>query len=258
VTQIEIAGVCLRLDDGQLSAPLRARLHRAYGGFADGAGEADYSIELDPTAPIPSTGAPTTIVSREGELVIEGAESCGSLDLTNGRGRVQTDPQLCLLDLFVRAAVSLGLERRGGCLFHSAAVVVDGLAYLFPGRSGAGKTTLASQAGTPLCDEICAVVPGSGALEAHATPWWRGMAAPAPLAGIFELSWDGERVTPLSPAAGLRHLAANQLLAVDTAERRRSAFETAGRIAAAVPFGRLDFTPQTHVDALLRSAQERA
>jgi hypothetical protein len=65
-------------------------------------------------------------------------------------------------------------------------------------------------------------------------------------------------VTPLSPAAGLRHLAANQLLAVDTAERRRSAFETAGRIAAAVPFGRFDFTPQTQVDALLRGLRERA
>jgi hypothetical protein len=259
VARIEIAGVRLRLDDGQLSAPLRARLHRAYGGFADGGGDPDYSIEFDPTAPPTlSTGTPTTIVSREGKLVVEGAESSGFLDLANGRGRVQADPQLFLLDLFVRAAISLGLERRGGCLFHSAAVIVDGLAYLFPGRSGAGKTTLASQAGNPLCDEICAVVPADGALEAHATPWWRGKAAPAPLAGVFELSWNGECVTPLSPAAGLRHLAANQLLAVDTAERRRSAFETAGRIAAAVPFGRFDFTPQTQVDALLRGLRERA
>jgi hypothetical protein len=255
---IEIAGVRLDLQEHHLNAPLRARLRLAYGGFAEDTGTPDYAIEIDPATPARCADALTTVVSAQGELAIVGSEVVGSLNLATGLGLVRADPQLFLLDALVRVAVSLGLERRGGCLFHSSAVVVDGSAYLFPGRSGAGKSTLASLAGTPLCDEICAVVPGHGALEAHATPWWRGKAAPAPLAGFFELSWQGERLTPGSRAAGLRHLVANMLLAADTAEHRRSGFETAGRIAAAVPFGKIDFTPRTKVDALLGSARERS
>ena len=177
--------------------------------------------------------------------------------------QMSTDLDAVEIDSFARAAVTDSLLTRGGCLFHAAGIVVDGLAYLFPGPSGVGKSTIATLAQAPLSDDICVVIPEGGGFTVHATPWWIGCAKSAPLAGIYTLSWNDEAIVGLSRAAGLRHLVTHILLFVKETNARLTAFTEAAfnavtRIAAATPFGRLSFTKQTDVDDLIRRGRSAA
>lgn len=162
------------------------------------------------------------------------------------------------VDTLLRTALQLDVHARGGCLVHAAAVVIGGRAHLFPGRSGSGKSTLAALASHSLCDELCVVLPRPGGLEVHGTPWWRGQAGSARLAGVYQLAWDAEEVSWRSRGEGLRHLACNLVLPFDGPGERAAAFAAAGRIATQLPFGRLAFRRDSDVDALLRRAEAMA
>jgi hypothetical protein len=77
---------------------------------------------------------------------------------------------------YLRILAAYAILLRGGLLLHSAGFVVDGAAYLFLGRSGAGKTTvtrMALAAGAKiLSDDINIVVPASdGGFAAGAVPF---------------------------------------------------------------------------------------
>ncbi|MFN3198430.1 MAG: hypothetical protein ACE366_08450 [Bradymonadia bacterium] len=76
----------------------------------------------------------------------------------------------------VQLVLSALLLREGGGLIHGSAGVVDGHAWLNPGPSGTGKSTIAREAGFDhvLADEIVAVRPrGDGAgYIAWGTPFW--------------------------------------------------------------------------------------
>jgi hypothetical protein len=246
---LEIAGARLAL---RLDGPPPPRLAERYGAFQAPPGPAGWTFELR-AGPTPALDGVTGRMGSEGGLVrLVGAERHGGLDLARRRAEALLDPLLIVADALVRAALAADVHARGGCLLHAAALVVDGEAHLCPGRSGAGKSTLASLAGDVLSDELAAVVPGPDGVRVHGTPWWTGRPGSAPLAAVHVLAWDGEAVAPLPRAGALRHLASNLVLPVDGREERAAAFTAAGRIAAAVPFSRLSFSPRTDVDALLR------
>jgi hypothetical protein len=249
VERLAIAGVRIDL---ALDGP-DLRVAERYGAFGGAEGPADWSIALRP-GPLAVGRLTGRSVRRGGRLEVEGAEAMGSLDLASRRGEAVADRSLVAVDGLVRAALTLDVLARGGCLFHAAAVVVDGRAHLVPGRSGSGKSTFAALASAPLGDEVCAVLPDGDGLAVHGTPWWTGRPGPAPLGGVHVLAWEGQGFSPLSRRDGLRHLVANVTLFVDEPETRERAFAAAGRIAAASPFGRLAFTPRSDVDALLRGA----
>jgi len=65
---------------------------------------------------------------------------------------------------FLRVLVAYRLLELGGVVLHSAGVVRDGAAFLFLGRSGAGKTTAArfslAQGAEVLSDDLNALIPG--------------------------------------------------------------------------------------------------
>jgi hypothetical protein len=88
------------------------------------------------------------------------------------------------------------LARRRGMLTHAAGVVHGGEAFIFPGSSGAGKSTFSellagAKVGRLLSDERMVVREIDGAMQAFGTPWagTAGIArnGHAPLAGIFFL-----------------------------------------------------------------------
>jgi hypothetical protein len=227
-----------------------AKLAGRYGAFVRPDGPARWHLELRPGALPHGESMTGRVTLRDGVLRLDGRERHGFLDARTGTGEALLDPHLLVVDALVRVALALDLNARGGCLFHAAGLVVDGEAHLAPGRSGAGKTTLAGLAGDVLSDEICAVVPDGEAFRAMGTPWWEGRPGAAPLAAVWELDRDAERTRALGRAEALRHLCAN--LVVPTVEgAERTAFELCGRVAAAVPFGRLSFRLDTDVDALL-------
>jgi hypothetical protein len=123
------------------------------------------------------------------------------------------------LDCLLRILLTWMLLPRTGFLLHAATVIRNGGAYLFTGKSGAGKSTVASLApeGSVLTDELSLVRREDGVWRAYGTPFWGEFRAgdsniSAPVAGIVRLVQAKEnRVTPLRPVEFLRAMIANVL-----------------------------------------------
>ncbi len=98
------------------------------------------------------------------------------------------------LDSLLRMFLSWALLPQEGFLLHAATVVRNGKAFVFVGRSGAGKSTVASLSpqGSVLTDEISLLKRVKGEWRAFGTPFWgefraEGSNSSAPLAGIYRL-----------------------------------------------------------------------
>jgi hypothetical protein len=123
------------------------------------------------------------------------------------------------LDSLLRILLSWMLLRYAGFLLHAATVVRNGRAYVFTGRSGAGKSTVAalSPAGSVWTDEISLLRREKGEWRAYGTPFWgefraAGSNSSAPVAGIFGLKKAREnRVEALGPVGLLRNILPNVL-----------------------------------------------
>jgi hypothetical protein len=123
------------------------------------------------------------------------------------------------LDSLLRIQLSWMLLQRSGFLLHAATVIRNRRAYVFTGRSGAGKSTVASlaPAGTVLTDEISLLRFEGGEWRAYGTPFWgefraAGSNSSAPVAGIFRLIQAPENVVaPLRPVELMRILLPNVL-----------------------------------------------
>jgi hypothetical protein len=75
----------------------------------------------------------------------------------------------------LRVLVAYSALRQGGAVLHSAGIVADGRAWIFCGRSNAGKTTLTRKAHAAglgvLSDDINLLLPSPGGFHAHAVPF---------------------------------------------------------------------------------------
>jgi len=98
------------------------------------------------------------------------------------------------LDSLIRILLTMVLLPQRGFLLHAATVVRDGRAYVFMGRSGAGKSTVASlsPAGTVLTDEISLLRFSDDCWQAYGTPFWGEFRAAGqnehyPIAGVYTL-----------------------------------------------------------------------
>jgi hypothetical protein len=151
------------------------------------------------------------------------------------------------------------LAPRGGVICHAAAAVVDGCALLFPGVSGAGKSTMcrkfaAAGLGETLLsdDRVILRVPGSAegqpeTITASGTPW-HGDALiarneSAPLAAVlFLVQATKDEVVPITPGQAMRRLMPLVSSPWYDAERLPAVLETCGRIVETVPCYDLHFT----------------
>jgi hypothetical protein len=110
------------------------------------------------------------------------------------------------------------LARCEGALFHAAGVYMDGRCWIFPGKSGAGKTTLArclmAHAGPDaeaLSDDRMAARKTNGVFYAYGTPWPgdAGVAVNkgAPLGGIFFIRHGAaNRIEEINPRQSFERL----------------------------------------------------
>jgi hypothetical protein len=133
--------------------------------------------------------------------------------------------------------LSWKLAGRHGFLLHAATVVRGGKAYVFTGRSGAGKSTVASlsPAGTVLTDEISLLRFANGEWRAYGTPFGgefraTGSNTSAPVRGLFRLVQAAEnRVTPLRTIEMLRALLPNVLFFSAESEANRRLLDILGQ-----------------------------
>lgn len=123
------------------------------------------------------------------------------------------------LDSLLRVLLSWKLLSYEGFLLHAATMVRNGKAYVFTGRSGAGKSTTAAMSppGSVLTDEISLLRREDGVWRAYGTPFWgefkaAGSNTSSPVAGIYRLLQAAKHeVTALSKRETLRTLLPNVL-----------------------------------------------
>jgi len=151
---------------------------------------------------------------------------------------------------FLRVLLAYRLMQRGGVLFHSCGVDVDGSAVLFFGRSGAGKSTMGRRALAAghriLSDDINAVDRRQGALCATAVPFAGELAAQTPGGGWLPVTRmvqlaRGEALSSqaLSPATAVAALAVCAPVVNDDPERSHTLIDNLGKIVEKVPVLRL-------------------
>lgn len=230
-------------------------------------------------APGPPSGVYELDVDRApGTLRLAGRGWIGWIDTESSvRARLFTsvaapDDVIAILENTLRVMAAYRLFDRGGLLLHSAGVVSEGRAYLFVGRSGAGKTTFArrslAEGREVLSDDLNAVVLERGELRVRQVPFAGelGMTLPAgplrdtPLAGVFGLAHLAEAEAPavVSPLGGAEALAL--LLCAASGingdpGRQESLMEALARLLVRVRRGRVSFSRQGPLWSVLEGSE---
>ncbi len=195
-----LGGLPLRLSSRDSS--LLTAASRRYLGF-QGARKNPFSITVD-RKPSETNGRHAFISEFEGARVV--ADSFGA-HFSGVRHEYA-------LDSLLRMFLSWALLPEDGFLLHGASVIRNGKAFVFVGRSGAGKSTVASLSplGSVLTDEISLLKRVDGEWRAFGTPFWGefradGANISAPVGGIFRLVQSPEnRVETMRPAELLKSL----------------------------------------------------
>src|SRR5207249_191726 len=216
----------LQMSDAQLFDAASAR----YAAFTDGAAQPITIALNDGATP---EGAPADFAYE-----FEGA----ALRAFSGGIRFDGVRNQYALDSLLRVLLSWKLLSRRGFLLHAATVIRDGKAYIFTGRSGAGKSTVASLSpeGSVLTDEISLLRREHGMWRAYGTPFWgefraAGLNISAPVAGVFRLVQAAENhLAPLRPLVILRALLPNVLFFSAEAEANRRLLEILSQAATEI------------------------
>ncbi len=153
------------------------------------------------------------------------------------------------LDSLLRILLTMVLLPQRGFLLHGATVVRDRRAYVFFGRSGAGKSTVASLSppGSVLTDEISLLRHSNGSWQAHGTPFWgefraAGINRMFPVAGLYLLKQASqERVELLSVKHALRALLPCVLFFAGEKSAHETLLRTLMGLIAEIPCHRLYF-----------------
>ncbi len=148
------------------------------------------------------------------------------------------------------------LLRLGAVVLHACGVVVDGRGYVFCGRSGIGKTTMArmwrAKGATLLNDDRIILRLVDGKVRLFSSPWHgeerEVKAENVPLAALFHLSQaPAHALTLLAGALPGARLVATALAPFYAAEGIARLLEEVDQITAAVPSFDLAFAPDPSV-----------
>jgi hypothetical protein len=228
--QFELSIGCVPLRLQMSDAPLFDAASERYAAFTNAA-EQPITIALN-------NGTPRENATADFGYEFEGAV----LHAFSGGIRFDGVRNQYALDSLLRVFLSWKLLEHQGFLLHAATVIRDGKAYIFTGRSGAGKSTVAtlSPQGSVLTDEISLLRRENGVWRAYGTPFWgefkaAGSNFSAPVAGIFHLLQAAEnRVESLRPMAILRTLLPNVLFFSTEAEANRQLLEILSQAATEI------------------------
>jgi hypothetical protein len=252
---IEIGGVAVRVRTAD--AGYTRLLERRYSGFLSASERFDFDFEValtdarigDPDDDVQVTRLGKSWTFRRGDFL-------ASWNTSSRSGSIRQSVNPYSLDAALRILHTLLLANEGGFLLHAASAVRNGRAFLFSGRSGAGKTTLSSLAPPDvalLSDEISYVKRTAGGYVAFGTPFAgelgkSGNNVSAPVAACYLLAQGAEnRIDPVEPTEALQALLGNVLFFAEDPELVRSVFESACRFVDEVPLRRLTFRPDRHV-----------
>jgi hypothetical protein len=160
------------------------------------------------------------------------------------------------------------LAHRAGMIVHSCGWRCGERALVFPGVSGAGKTTLCRQLmaagrGAVLSDDRVALRETEGTFRAWGTPWpgdaKQARNESAALAGLCFIEKSEEnRLVPIRPGEALRRLMEAASVPWYCPDLRDRVLPLVERLVAGVPSYRLGFRPEPSVVDALRPALDGA
>jgi hypothetical protein len=214
--------------------------HR-YGAFLVAPGGpapvSEIAVELDRPAAAPTgwTDGAVDVTEDRGGVSLAGEGLSAAIEPGGTRAAI-TASGPAPIDVLVRFLLASHLSGRRGLLAHASAVERDGRAWIFPGPSGVGKTTIATHLpGRVVCDEAVALVVGDdGHVRVHATPYWRASPRCVPAAGlVFPRRGPEPAWCDLSPARATARLVSQTGPLLDPV--RPLTLKTAADIARALP-----------------------
>ncbi len=251
---------CLTLDIGGLGVALACRrpalaekLSRRYAGFAASASPAFHAeIAWQPGQLQDAPFLPPDLHWETEDSLRFSAPGCrGWISLAEARAALHITSRYPVegVDYFLRVVYALLAFRAGGALFHTAAIVRRGAAYLFFGPSGSGKSTVSalSPSDRVLNDDLVLLLPQGGAWQAHATPFWnptqvRPTPGHAPVRAFLRLVQSSRlRLEPLGGAAALAEFLSCLPLLPANPALVPALLALGGSILARVPMYRLYF-----------------
>jgi len=174
----------------------------------------------------------------------------GEIDLVSSKAKMSCTLSPIALNSFLRFVYSLVLLKEAGFLVHASGLIRNQKGYIFPGKSGAGKTTLArlSPRATLLSDDIPLVKIVDTPLI-FGTPFWGdlvvgGEKTSAPLAGIYFPVKDNKNYAErLKPRQVFERLLPNVVFFFKNEKFSKQLFNLCFDLAAKVPGYELHFLP---------------
>jgi hypothetical protein len=174
----------------------------------------------------------------------------GEFDLVSSEARMSCTLIPTGLNSFLRFLYSLVLLKEPGFLVHASGLIKNEKGYIFPGKSGAGKTTISrlSPGATLLSDDIPLVKIGDAPLI-FGTPFWGDLAVAgektsAPLTGIYFPVKDKKNYTErLKPRRVIEKLLPNVVFFFKNEKFSKQLFNLSFDLATKVPGYELHFLP---------------
>jgi hypothetical protein len=279
VLRIRVAGRTLAV-----TSPVRVGMAPAYDAFRVARGS-DIAVDVRPGAlpPLPPgalfrSGGTWTAHARGSRLVYAfrttGPDAAPDRLLVVNRARTRATLHVPpfragsprplgfpLDDLLFQHHLALA----GRLVVHCCGLVVDGVAVVFAGHSGAGKSTTArlwsrvDPRTVVLSDDRIVLAPGPRGFRAHGTPWHGegrfAAAGSAPLRALFFLRHGKRtRVARVCVPDAAARLFARTFPPPWDASAIGQALEVCGRVASTVPAFDLSFRPDAGaVDAVRRT-----
>lgn len=283
---LRLPGVVLSIQG--LSTSQQSVIARDYESFVVGRSEALGCVDVVCRAgrlarPV---GLPPEHFLVDGEYAPEKRRSDAGIEVTGfefvahfGRGGPAPSPaalsvaqegelaRLVVLGNFLRILLAYHALTQGGVLLHSAGVVLDGRAYLFCGRSNAGKTTLSHKAAVAgarvLSDDINLVIPERGDYRAHKVPFTGEFGRRAenpsgcesfPLGGLALLEKAPElTAAPVSPAAAVAGLLTGCPFVNDDPEELSALMDVLTGLVSHTPVIRMGLAREDPFDAVMET-----
>jgi len=221
--RLNIGGISVLILSG--NQEFMAQIKERYTNFIASGLDPSLKIEVEISPPQNLKINPTpTVVSPDvsfdnskGRWTIKWQALFGEFDLRSGKGKLSCSLGPSGLNSFLRFVYSLILLKEPGFLVHASSLIRNGGGYIFPGKSGAGKTTITqlSPDATLLSDDISLIKMLNGAHVAFGTPFWGALAVggenvSTTITGIYFPIQDKENyVQKLSPRQALERLLPN-------------------------------------------------
>lgn len=208
--------------------------------------ETEFGKKFDSDAERPNV----KIDKLSGVCIVRWQNLDGEFNLLKKEGILKCTHPISLTN-FLRIIYTFILLEDQGFLIHASSLIRDGNGYLFPGKSGAGKTTITRLSGDAilLTDEVSLVKMVNGKFNIFGTPFWGELAiggenTSIPLKAVyFPVKDEKGYIKHLKPSQALHKLLPNVLFFVNDEKLNENLFNLCYEFILNIPTYKLHFLP---------------